>query len=82
MAVRAQVVAILVDDLGWQGDPGSLDDATDLIEQGVLDSLMLIDFVNLLEQRFAIRIEDTELLPEHFQSIGAVVAFVSPKLAP
>lgn len=82
MAVRAQVVAILVDDLGWQGDPDTLDDATDLIEQGVLDSLMLIDFVNLLEQRFAIRIEDTELLPENFQSIGAVVAFVSPKLAP
>jgi acyl carrier protein len=44
-----------------------------------LDSIGMIDLVYGLEERFAITIEDEEVLPENFGSIAALTALVERK---
>ena len=50
-----------------------------LLEGGILDSLGVLDLVNFVEQEFAIQISDDELVPENFQTIDSLVAFVQTK---
>ena len=52
---------------------------TRLLEQGILDSLGILDVVSFLETEFSIPIQDEELLPENFQSLGTLSAFVRRK---
>ena len=49
------------------------------LETGMMDSLGLLDLVQFLEKEFSIHVSDDELLPENFESLSAVVSFVSAR---
>jgi len=49
------------------------------LETGLLDSLGILDLVHFLEQEFGVLVSDEELMPENFQSLDAVAAFVRSK---
>jgi acyl carrier protein len=48
--------------------------------QGIFDSMGFISLINFIEEKFAIRAEDSELLEENFESINAISNFVNRKL--
>jgi len=50
-----------------------------LLESGILDSLGVLDLVAFLEQEFGLVVADEELLPDNFQTIDKLVAFVQNK---
>jgi acyl carrier protein len=58
-----------------------LEDSSRLLEEGVLDSLGVLELVNFLQDEHGIPIEDDELVPENFASIDAISAFVDAKVA-
>jgi acyl carrier protein len=58
-----------------------LQDSSRLLEEGILDSLGVLELVNYLQEDHGIPIEDEELVPENFASIDAIAAFVEAKLA-
>jgi acyl carrier protein len=54
--------------------------ATDLLlENGILDSMGILDVVDFIETGFGIRVEDDDLLPENFQSVERIAAFVQSR---
>ena len=63
------------------GQEGDLSHDASFIETGVIDSTGVLELVGFLEQRFGIRIEDRELLPENLDSLRRVEAFVQRKLS-
>ena len=50
-----------------------------LLESGILDSLGVLDLVSFVEQEFSITISDGELVPENFQTVDHLVAFIHDK---
>jgi acyl carrier protein len=44
-----------------------------------VDSLTLVQIVEALEERFAIRISAREVVPENFASIAAIAAFITAR---
>lgn len=50
-----------------------------LLENGLLDSLGVLDLVAYLEREFQVVVADDELLPEHFESIDRLTTFVDRK---
>jgi threonine synthase len=57
-----------------------LDAATVLLDRGLaLDSVALLELLLGLEKRFTCRIEDGEVTPENFSTIGAVVELIRRK---
>ena len=58
-----------------------LQDSSQLLEEGVLDSLGVLELVNFLQDEHGIPIEDEDLVPENFASIDAIAAFVEAKVA-
>jgi acyl carrier protein len=53
-----------------------LGNATSLLETGVLDSLSLLRLVVFIQERFGITVDDVDLVPEHFDSVDAVCAYL------
>ena len=56
-----------------------LKDTDALLETGILDSLGVLDLVSFIEQKFSIGMTDEELMPENFQTIERIAAFVASK---
>jgi acyl carrier protein len=48
-----------------------------LFELGVLDSLALVQTISFLEGAFQVTIDDTDVVPDNFESISAVVALIA-----
>jgi acyl carrier protein len=62
------------------GDGASSVDENDLLfEEGVIDSLHLIELIDLLQERFGMEVESDELSPENFESLQAMADYVRRK---
>jgi acyl carrier protein len=53
-----------------------LDNETSLLKTGVLDSLSLLRLVVFVQDKFGVVVDDTELVPEHFDSVDAICAYL------
>jgi acyl carrier protein len=60
------------------------DDVTDedsLLAKGIIDSTGVLELVSFLTETYGIQIEDDELIPDNFDSIKKLAAFVARKQA-
>ncbi len=51
-----------------------------LLENGIVDSLGVLDLVTFLEGEYHISVADDDLVPEHFQTIARLADFVQAKV--
>ncbi len=49
---------------------------TDLLDEGLLDSLLLIDLIFQLEERYGIKLGSDHVSPANFRSVSAIVGLV------
>lgn len=56
-----------------------LDDADDLIETDIIDSLGVMKLISFLEDKFSVQITDDEIVPENFESVQAISSFLQTK---
>jgi acyl carrier protein len=63
-------------------EPKALDDATSLLEHGIIDSTGVLEVIMFIETTFGVTVEDSEMLPENLDSIERIAAFVAKKQVP
>jgi acyl carrier protein len=56
-------------------------DDSSFLEDGIIDSVGVLELVAFIEETFGFRVEDEELIPENFDSIDKLVTYVELKLA-
>jgi acyl carrier protein len=61
------------------GDTVELDRMTPLLDKGYIDSTGILDLILVLEEEFGIEIGDEEVIPDNFESIDRIAAFVDSK---
>jgi acyl carrier protein len=54
-------------------------DEDSLIENGLIDSTGVLELIAFLEEKYAIRIEQTEMIPDNLDSIHSLSNFVRRK---
>jgi acyl carrier protein len=75
--MQQQLKAYLRETLQAQGRPlADITPDAHLIEEGIMDSLLLLDFVLLLERRCGVKIPGEDIVPEHFGSLAAVETYL------
>ncbi len=58
-----------------------LDAETKLLETGLLDSVGILDLIEFIEKNFGTALDDTDMVPEHFEKVRAVAARVWRKIS-
>lgn len=81
MSVAAELEDFIVDEIALGRGIESIAADDDLLAGGVIDSLGVTQLVAFLEERFAIRVTDDELVPANFQTLARLEAFVARKRA-
>jgi len=79
MELRQQIRGFVVENFLF-GDGAPLqDDQMSLLDNGIMDSVGVMELVAFLEGDLGLGIEDQELVPENLDSIDNLVGFVTRK---
>ena len=65
----------------FREDRAAVSDTESLIDAGLIDSTGVLELVAFLEDAFALRLADADIVPENLDSIRAIVTFVESKRA-
>jgi acyl carrier protein len=58
-----------------------LPDDASLLKLGIIDSTGVLSLLLFTEEQFGIEVPDTDVTPEHFDSVERLAAYVNAKLA-
>lgn len=79
MEMEQEIRGFLKEHLLLEDEVEELASDDSLLEKGIIDSTGIIDLVSFIEERYGIKIDDEELLPENFDSLIAMAEFVKGK---
>ncbi len=77
--VKEKVRAFVLEYAGSKGLTEVTDDQP-LLTSDIIDSLGSFRMIDFLEQTFSLTIEDTDMVPENFQTLNEVENFIARKL--
>ena len=75
MDIQQEVRTFIANDLGREVE--RVTDGDSLLEGGILDSLGVLSLVGFIEKHDGIIVSEDEMMPENFDSIDAIAAFVN-----
>lgn len=77
--IKTQIKQFIVESTNVVAD--EVKDDTMIFIQGYFDSMGFLLLISFLEEKFGIKVDDSELLEENFESVNAISAFVERKTA-
>ncbi len=60
-------------------DESALKNNQSLLEAGIIDSTGILELIEYIQQAFGIEVEDDEMIPDNFDTVERIVAYVSRK---
>ena len=69
----------VVENFLFGSEDGALEDGASFLESGIIDSTGILELVSFVEENFDIRVHDEELVPDNFDSIDKLAAYLERK---
>lgn len=79
MSVIEKLRAYVLDTYLFTSDESALGNEDSFLGKGIIDSTGIMELVMFLEEQFGVKVDDSELLPENFDSINQLAQFVARK---
>ncbi|MFM9961588.1 MAG: acyl carrier protein [Planctomycetaceae bacterium] len=78
--IEADVRGFVTDNFLFGRKNVSLAGDDSLLEQGLIDSTGVLELVSFIENKFEIKVDDDDLVPDNLDSINRLIAFIETKL--
>jgi acyl carrier protein len=79
VSIAAEVEQFILADIAAGRGIESVAHDSDLLAEGIIDSLGITELIAFLEGKYAIKVDDDDIDAENFRSIDSIVAFVGRK---
>ncbi len=80
IAVREQIRTMILTNFLRGADPTSLKDDVSLERSHVVDSVKMLEMILFVEETFGFSVDNEEAVPENFDTVDNIVAYVRRKL--
>jgi len=81
MEIEQQVRQYILENFMYTDDESELASDQSLFDTSVIDSTGVLELVGFIEDTFEVKVEDTELVPDNFDSVEKITSYVKQKLA-
>jgi acyl carrier protein len=79
VTIAAEVEQFIVNDIAAGRGIASVAHDSDLLADGIIDSLGITELITFLEGKYRIKVDDDDIDAENFRSVDSIVAFVEQK---
>ena len=69
----------IAENILFSGNDYPYPDEASFLEEGIVDSMNVLELVGFVEEKFGIKVDDHEIVPDHFDSVSRLAAFVDSK---
>lgn len=80
--VETMIRAYIAENILFSKNGYPYPDNASFLEGGIVDSTNVLELVMFVEEKFGISVEDEDILPDNFDSISKLAAFVRRKASP
>ena len=77
MDIKGQVKEFFIDN--FMAEMDSVTDSDSFLENGIIDSTGVLELVLFLEEKYNIKVEDDEIIPENLDSLENIASYVMSK---
>lgn len=81
MEIEPQIQRYVTENLLFSDGPFAYDNDASFLQEGILDSVGVMELVGFVESTFGIKVSPSEVTPEHFDSVNKLTAFIQSKQA-
>ena len=81
MNIKQTIRGYILENFLFTNDESVLQDGDSFLAGGIIDSTGVLEILLFIEETFDIKVNDDEMLPENFDSIDNLFAFVQRKQA-
>lgn len=78
--IEQQIRRFVIDNFLFGQAGNGLSNSDSFLDHGIVDSFGVMELVGFLEEKYAITIQDQELIPDNLDSINKLVTFLERKL--
>jgi len=78
-SINDSVKRFVLENLLYRDSGKPLDEDASFLEEGLIDSTGIVHLVTFLEERFEIRIADSDVVPENLDSVARIVRYVNSR---
>jgi len=79
MSIEHQVKNYILENFLFTDDQAALDVDESFLAKGIIDSTGMMEVIYFLEDKFSIKIDDAEMIPENLDSVSSIVSFIGRK---
>lgn len=79
MEIETAIENFIVNEIMLRDQSTRIDPDESLLNSGVLDSLALLRLIAFVEDQFNLPIQDSEVVPENFETINEITEFIKLK---
>ena len=79
MDIREQIKGFVIENFLFGSDDATLGDDDSFLESGIIDSTGVLEVVGFIEDEFDVEVLDEELVPDNFDSLNKLVAYIAKK---
>jgi acyl carrier protein len=78
--IEQELRQFVIDNFLFGQGNGHLKNDDSFLDKGIIDSTGVLELVAFLEEKYQIKIQDRELVPDNLDSINNLIRFVKSKL--
>ena len=79
MSVEYRIRSYILENYLFTDDQGMLGSDDSFLQKNILDSTGMLEVIYFIEDEFAIKVQDEEMVPENLDSVNRIVAFLERK---
>jgi acyl carrier protein len=79
MQSKSEIRNFIVENFLYGQDNGLGDDDS-FLQKGLMDSTGILELLSFIEEKYGISIDDEELIPDNFDSLNKLSAFITKKM--
>jgi acyl carrier protein len=77
--LEKQIRTYIAQNILFTGNEYPYTDDISFLDQGIVDSMNVLELVNFVEERYGLRVEDRDIVPDNFDSVARLAAYVRNK---
>jgi acyl carrier protein len=78
--VKQELRDYIVDTFLFGDTEIEFNDNDSFIEKGIINSTAILEVITFLEEKYGVKIEDDEILPENLDSLDNISSFIGKKV--
>ena len=79
MSVEQQIKTFIAENFMFSSNGFDVGENESFLDAGVVDSLGVLELVTYVEETFAIQVADEEIVPDNFDSVAKLSAYIKRK---